>query len=404
MGDWRDKRDEYQALKSRRKARQALKACGICGEPSTFNCVCGTIAYCSQACKTVDWRDRGHREACERIRDADAAAPSPPPAAVVYGPAPRSDADEARAIAQGAREAAAAAPGEPAPEPLSPRYGSRCPICREAWDVNVGSSFRVCCAMNVCVACAPPHLATARARSAARAAAPEAFLAALRRRAGEGSAAALYQLGQVHRAGALGLARDAPSKGRRALRASDLGEVEATVALAYALHVGDGVARDDERALELCRAAADWGHAGAVRLRHDALAPAKFEAAFAYYVHSAHQGFTLAEFYVGRYLHLGLAVDRDLGGEAMLATARPARREAARGAANAHAGDMEELWDLHAHDLEELEDSHATDLADAVRATLELKDSHAREIADAVEVRHADPRGGPRPRARARAR
>ncbi|KAH8045903.1 hypothetical protein JL722_13954 [Aureococcus anophagefferens] len=183
MGDWRDKRDEYQALKSRRKARQALKACGICGEPSTFNCVCGTIAYCSQACKTVDWRDRGHREA---------------------------------------------------------RGGFATPTRRRR----------------------PPR-------------------------------------------GALGLARDAPRAVELYGRASDLGDVEATVALAYALHVGDGVARDDERALELCRAAADWGHAKAQCDYGTTLYERReFEAAFAYYVHSAHQGFTLAEFYVGRYLHL----------------------------------------------------------------------------------------------------
>jgi len=339
MGDWRDKRDEYQALKSRRKARQALKACGICGEPSTFNCVCGTIAYCSQACKTVDWRDRGHREACERIRDADAAAPSPPPEAVVYGPAPRSDADEARARIAAEHEAARARrEANPSPEPLSPRYGSRCPICREAWDVNVGSSFRVCCAMNVCVACAHRICDGPCPLCRAPPLAPEAFLAALRRRAGEGSAAALYQLGQVHRAGALGLARDAPRAVELYGRASDLGDVEATVALAYALHVGDGVARDDERALELCRAAADRGHAKAQCDYGTTLYERReFEAAFAYYVHSADQGFTLAEFYVGRYLQLGLAAGRDL---------EAAKRWYERAAAKGHGAARHSLRDL----------------------------------------------------------
>ncbi|KAH8052700.1 hypothetical protein JL721_10820 [Aureococcus anophagefferens] len=205
----------------------------------------------AKACKTVDWRDRGHREACERIRDADAAAPSPPPAAVVYGPAPRSDADEARARIAAEHEAARARrEANPSPEPLSPRYGPR----------------------------RGPGLARQRAVE-------------------------LYG------------------------RASDLGDVEATVALAYALHVGDGVARDDERALELCRAAADWGHAKAQCNYGTTLYERReFEAAFAYYVHSAHQGFTLAEFYVGRYLHLGLAVDRDLE-----ATKRWYERAAAKG-------------------------------------------------------------------------
>ena len=54
MRDWEVKRAAYEIVKARHKARQALKACGICGEPSTFNCVCGTIAYCSQSCRTVE--------------------------------------------------------------------------------------------------------------------------------------------------------------------------------------------------------------------------------------------------------------------------------------------------------------------------------------------------------------
>merc|ERR1712091_123749 len=101
--DWEKKRREYEAKKARAKALRMRLTCTICGEKAKLNCPCGTTQYCSTECQRIDWRDRGHRAACKKIRDeraADAAraeAPTPPPSPPVYGPAPRSHADEVRA-------------------------------------------------------------------------------------------------------------------------------------------------------------------------------------------------------------------------------------------------------------------------------------------------------------------
>ncbi|KAH8088678.1 hypothetical protein JL720_6629 [Aureococcus anophagefferens] len=80
----------------------------------------------------VDWRERGHRTACKKIRDERAAeaaraeAPTPPPSppeeVVFYGPAPRSHADEVRARIAAEHEAARARrEANPEPEPVSAR-------------------------------------------------------------------------------------------------------------------------------------------------------------------------------------------------------------------------------------------------------------------------------------------
>ena len=138
------------------------RVCRICGVKTTLICPCGTSRYCSKACQEVDWKQRGHREACKQLRgerNAEATRgeePSPGPERLVfYGPAPRSRADEARARIAAEHEAARVL-REAEPErdsPLSARYGSRCPICLEDWNVNVNSAFLPCCVRQICAEC-----------------------------------------------------------------------------------------------------------------------------------------------------------------------------------------------------------------------------------------------------------
>ncbi|KAH8044484.1 hypothetical protein JL722_14668 [Aureococcus anophagefferens] len=125
----------------------------------------------------VDWRERGHRTACKKIRDDRAAEaaraeaptpPPPPPREVFYGPAPRSHADEIRARIAAEHEAARLRrEANPEPEPISARYGSRCPVCLEKWDVNERFVFQACCARLVCESCEERNgLTPNRARAA----------------------------------------------------------------------------------------------------------------------------------------------------------------------------------------------------------------------------------------------
>ncbi|KAH8044121.1 hypothetical protein JL721_12945 [Aureococcus anophagefferens] len=107
-----EKQKEYEIKKARAKALKLRMTCTICGEKAKLNCPCGTAQYCTTECQRIDWRDRGHRKACKKIRDdraaeaARAEAPPSPPKPVVYGPAPRSHADEIRARIAAEHEAA----------------------------------------------------------------------------------------------------------------------------------------------------------------------------------------------------------------------------------------------------------------------------------------------------------
>ncbi|KAH8074114.1 hypothetical protein SO694_00006160 [Aureococcus anophagefferens] len=127
---WQEKQREYEVKKARAKALKLRLTCTICGDKAKLNCPCGTTQYCSVACQKIDWRERGHRKACKKIRDeraaeaarAEAPTPPSPPKPVVYGPAPRSQADEIRARIAAEHEAARARrEANPERQPLSAR-------------------------------------------------------------------------------------------------------------------------------------------------------------------------------------------------------------------------------------------------------------------------------------------
>ena len=157
--DWQIKQKEYEQRMARVKNAKLRTLCTICGAKAKLPCPCGTTQYCSVACQKVDWRERGHRTACKKIRDdrARAEAPTPPPSPprdVFYGPAPRSHADEVRARIAAEHEAARLRrEANPEPKPVSARLGSRCPICMENWDVNFSPVLRPCCCRTVCQSC-----------------------------------------------------------------------------------------------------------------------------------------------------------------------------------------------------------------------------------------------------------
>ena len=160
---WQEKKLEYETRMARARGKKldTLKTCTICGADKAKACRgCGTTAYCSTDCQRIDWRDRGHRKVCKKIQAAEAAraeAPTPPPSPprdVFYGPAPRSHADEVRARIAAEHEAARVRrEANPEPVPTSARYGSRCPICLEEWDVNAMPVLRSCCCRRVCQSC-----------------------------------------------------------------------------------------------------------------------------------------------------------------------------------------------------------------------------------------------------------
>jgi TPR repeat protein len=216
---------------------------------------------------------------------------------VVYGPAPRSHADEVRARIAAEHEAARVRrEANPEPAPLSARFGSRCPICLEEWDVNGTYVIRVCCCRSVCKSCnqkiegACPLCRVPRAKTHAES------LARLRRHVENEVPEAITFLGSAYQRGHYGLVTSDKKAAKIYRRAVELGNVDAMVRLGYLYATGSGVKLDKKKAEELYRAAADRGDAfGQINSGSLLYSEKKFEEAFRYFALAADQGFTFAE-------------------------------------------------------------------------------------------------------------
>jgi len=321
-----EKQREYEE-KARTKALQLRLTCTICGaKPRTLlNCPCGTTQYCSTECQRIDWRERGHRKACKKIRSERAAEaaraeaptpPTPPPKEVFYGPAPRSGADEVRARIAAEHEAARLRrEANPEPEPASARYGSRCPICLEEWDVNAPGVLRLCCCRLVCRSCqekidydACPLCRVPCAKSNAE------QLARLRRHVENEVPEAIRFLAIAYRRGHFGLVKSDKKAAKIYRRAVELGDVRAMVFLGEFYEHGSGVKLDKKKAERLFRMAADRGDADAqTKVGFLLYSEKRFEEAFRYYALAADQGYTRGENNLGCCYMIGQGTEVDLG-------------------------------------------------------------------------------------------
>ena len=345
------KKREYEAQKARTKL--ALKNCTICGAANAKLCRgCGTTAYCSEACQKVDWRDRGHKKACKKIRDdraaeaARAEAPTPPPSPprdVFYGPAPRSHADEVRARIAAEHEAARARrEANPVPEPQSARYGSRCPFCLEDWDVNEPTALQLCCCQKVCVSCA--HKTFGKPCPLCRVPYPRSnaeALARVRRHVENDVPEAMTYLGNAYRDGQIGLVISMKKATRLYKRAVELGNTTAMLSLGSCYRLGLGVKMDRKKMEQLWRMAADRGQAlaqakVALLCEQELGRPSE---AFRLMKLAAEQGYTMAESKLGSYFQHGFGVEADLD---------KAKIWVARAAAKGHELARQKLADLNA--------------------------------------------------------
>jgi hypothetical protein len=317
-----EKQREYEEKKARAKALQLRLTCTICGAKPRIllNCPCGTTQYCSTECQRIDWRERGHRKACKKIRSERAAeAPTPPPSPprdVFYGPAPRSHADEIRARIAAEHEAARALrEANPEREPLSARYGSRCPICLEEWDVNASRVIRICCCRLVCKSC--ERKIGFDACPLCRIPPPETDaeqLSRLRRHVENEVPEAIARLGSAYCYGLYGLVKSDKKAAKIYRRAVELGDVQAMRHLATLYENGSGVKLDKKKAERLYRAAADRGDELAQNnVAFLLVSEDKFEEAFRYYALAADQGFTAGEFNLGCCHRDGHGTEVDLG-------------------------------------------------------------------------------------------
>ena len=314
------KRDSYEARKARTKELLALRHCTICGEDSTLRCPCKTTAYCSVTCQKVDWHKRGHRKVCKEIRDervakaVPAEAPTPPPSPpkeIFYGPAPRSRADEVRARIAAEHDAARAR-REATPEqaPASGRYGSRCPICIQDWDVNELPMLQTCCCRLICASCEAKTVGKPCPLCRAPAARSDAEqLTRIRRHVANEVPEAVTSLGTIYRDGTRGLVKSVKKAAKLYKRAVELENVDAMINLGQLHVVGDGVKVDKKKAAKLFSKAADRGDAIA-QFNLAQLLPT--DEALCHFESAARQGLSEAEFTLGTFYCTGeLAADVD---------------------------------------------------------------------------------------------
>ena len=321
--EWRRKQLEYEERKARAKALKLRLTCTICGaRPKTLlNCPCGTTQYCSTECQRIDWRDRGHRKACKKIRDERAAeatraeAPTPPPSPPVYGPAPRSHADEVRARIAAEHEAARLRrEANPEPEPQSARFGSRCPICLEKWDVNANHSHLSCCCRRICWSCeekigdAPCVLCGSPL--------PESeadLLAMIRRHVEDEVPEAIKQLGDKYRHGHPLILKNGKKAAKLYKRAVELGNVDAMVCLGTMYRTGEGGFKIDKmKSIQLYRMAADRGSAVGQCNLGVHLSGSCPEESIRLWKLSAGQGYAQSELNLGQAYARGWCVEVDL--------------------------------------------------------------------------------------------
>ena len=323
--EWQVKQREYEAKKARAKALKLRLTCTICGaNPKILlNCPCGTTQYCSTECQRIDWRDRGHRKACKKIRNERAAeaarpeAPTPPPSPpkeVVYGPAPRSHADEVRARIAAEHEAARLR-REAEPEPESAREGSRCPVCFEDWDVNVMNPILACCARHICRSChAKLHGDPCALCRMPWATSSAENLARLRRHVENEVPEAIRELGLLYTCGCGGIIIKNRKKAAKLFkRAAELGDAESMSRLGDAYMDGDGVKQDQGKAAQLYRMATDRGSAtGQLNLAYVHFQEGEYDEVFHYAMLAAVQGLTDAEGLVGQAYKDGVGAKLDL--------------------------------------------------------------------------------------------
>jgi TPR repeat protein len=235
---------------------------------------------------------------------------------VFYGPAPRSHADEVRARIAAEHEAARALrEANPEPVPTSARWGSRCPICLEEWDVNAMPVIRVCCCRKVCRSCNKkigfepcPLCRLPPAENDAE------DLARLRRHVENDVPEAIRFLGDAYHYGRLGLVKSDKKAAKIYRRAVGLGDVDATVNLGTLYNTGSGVKLDKKKAMKLYRMAADRGSAVAqANLAILLYSEKNYEEAFRYVALAANQGHTAGENNLGCCYKDGDGTEVDLG-------------------------------------------------------------------------------------------
>ena len=236
-------------------------------------------------------------------------------AVVVRRAEPRSHADEVRARIAAEHEAARALrEANPEREPESARFGSRCPICLEEWDVNDPGVFRVCCCRLICQSCEGKIGYDACPLCRMPCGTSVETLARLRRHVESDLPEAIFELAHSYELGRFGLVKSAKKAAKLHKRGVELGNVRSMIHLGNLyLHGGAGVKCDEKKTMQLWKLAADQGNAMAQAKLSTLFKDNDPKEALRWMNLAAQQGFTFAESILGGWLSKGFpGVEADL--------------------------------------------------------------------------------------------
>ena len=196
---------------------------------------------------------------------------------------------------------------------MSARFGSRCPICLEDWDVNIPQGETTfCCCQRVCDSCADKiagkscplcHMPAPKTR--------QEHVARLRRHVENDVPEAVNVMGCGYRFGVNGFPQNHKKAAKIFKRGVELlGSAEAAMNLARMYQEGEGVKRDSARAYQLYGIAADGGLAHG-QLMYSYWSGLSDDEAFGYVSRAAAAGLTLAEGRLAAFYFAGKGVETD---------------------------------------------------------------------------------------------
>jgi hypothetical protein len=247
------------------------KPCCVCGDEGGKHCtLCKSRHYCGKKCQVVDWKERGHKEACKRMakefsdRLLDELMPAKlkikeePPIVDNVAPADGATAAVGRAPVQTTAIVKAIAPKNDAPD-----WRGTCAICFDELPLGAAATFYPCCSKKLCTACGVKCWQHDNRCPLCRAPACTSDAEQLRRlqkHVDKGNAEAQNMLGDAYCNGQAGLKKSAKRAFQLYQLAAAQGHAPSQTLLGLCFGFRHGAKIDYKSAAQWYRRAAEQGH------------------------------------------------------------------------------------------------------------------------------------------------
>jgi hypothetical protein len=243
-----------------------------CKKPGGKHCTkCKSRHYCSKACQLVDWRERGHKEACrqmtvefhDRLLDELMPEKIKEEPAIIDAPAAEGSTAAPRLVPAVLTQTTAVVKAV-AVHGDAPDWRGACAICLDVLPVEVDRQiFYPCCCKRLCADCGGKCRECDTRCPLCRAPLPKSdaeWVRRMRKHVDKGNAEAQLMLGLTFKQGGMGLKQSH----KRALHLFQLAAAQesasARTALGLCYENGEGVKIDHKAAAQWYRRAADQGY------------------------------------------------------------------------------------------------------------------------------------------------